>query len=344
MLISDLLMLIHHMPVESHSLLPRHTQAQAKQEKPSHTSKVVMVYRGLIFMATGEGSTLEKNGAFEKRDGGRMDCREWWDLDHSGQYYRTEILMMSHNLLRCSTYASKDTLIPLCNTMGTHFPLLRSGQVTLLKCLLDLDWGRVQVASCWPVIWQQQILLSTPSIHLSLFLCDTEWVWQAPGRPSLDLVTQFSAVCIIGVPPCSLVHLWAPQLTQPITLPAVNTCPAGPLALWCLCPYIIWPSMTQPAISSPCLLYCQRETWFVPGYHIAGSTQHLSREKRFRMRRDNDGAWLLVNYGHSMGHRFRNERAGDNPIIWDVWIMDFVYEAFFNTLHWMLRISSSQNL
>lgn len=153
--------------------------------------------------------------------------------------------------------------------------LSSSGLGTLLKCLPALYGGKGQVASCWSVIWQPQILLNTLSIHLSLFLHDTEWVWQAPGCPSLDLVTQFSAVRIIGVLPCSLVHLWSPHLTHPIILPAVNTCPAVPLTLWCLCPYFIstwWPSVTQQATSCPCLLECQRETWFLPG--VSRSRQH----------------------------------------------------------------------
>lgn len=248
---------------------------------------------------------------------------------------------MSHNLLRCSTYTRRDTLVPLLGNINratikkitsTHFPLARSG---LLTCLLELYGGRDQAASCWSVIWRQQILLNTPSIHLSLFLCDTEWTWQAPGRPSLDLVTQFNAVCITAVPLCSLVHLWAPQLTHPHHpascehMSSSNTCSPMPTSFP--------PGDPASNIQLMLAILPKKETWFVSGYHIAGSTLELSREKRFSTRRDNDGVWLLVNYGHSTGQRFRNERAGDNPIICDVWIMDFVYEAFFNTSHWMFE-------
>lgn len=198
------------------------------------------------------------------------------------------------------------------------------------------------------MIWQPQNLLNTPSIHLALFLHDTEWVWQAPGCPSLDLNAQFSAVSIIGVRPCSLVHLWSPQLSPPPSPCQLWThvrqyhLPSGAYVPTSFPPGD--PAWTRLATSCPHSMECQRETWHLPGYHVAGRTLELSGEETLSTRRDNDGAWLLVNYGHSMGHRFRNKRAGDNPIIWDVWIMDFVYEAFFNTLHWELRISSSQNL
>lgn len=88
--------------------------------------------------------------------------------------------------------------------------------MTFLKVPSCSLWGwRVQAASCLSVLWQAQILLNTPSIHLSLFLHDTEWEWQSPGHPSLDLGAQFSAVRIIGLPPCSLVHLWSPQTLSP---------------------------------------------------------------------------------------------------------------------------------
>lgn len=76
--------------------------------------------------------------------------------------------------------------------------LPRSSQVTLLRYLLALYRGRVHTASCWSVSWQPQIFLNTPFIHLSLFLHDTEWVWQALGCPSLALVAQFCAIRIIA--------------------------------------------------------------------------------------------------------------------------------------------------
>lgn len=83
MLISDLLMLIHHMPVESHSLPPTQT----------HTV-LLMVYKVLIFMTTGAGSMHVKDGVFVKRDWGRMNCGKGsrYYCTTAERYSSTEIL------------------------------------------------------------------------------------------------------------------------------------------------------------------------------------------------------------------------------------------------------------